>query len=473
MVFSSVTFLTIFMPFTILLYFVPNIFRKARISTFAVKYKNLLLLAVSLLFYAWGEPRNIVLMLLSIIFNFTVALHMDLYEQGKTNRKLLMALALVFNLGLLAFFKYSGFVADNVSSIFGFTSSYVSPVLPIGISFYTFQILSYVIDVYRKRCEVQKSITDFALYISMFPQLIAGPIVQYSQIEKELKNRAESFSKVSEGLFRFIVGLFKKTVLANSCGAVFDEIISGGVGNLSSALSWTGIIFYAFQIYFDFGGYSDMAIGLGGIFGFTFPQNFNHPYIATSITDFWRRWHITLSSWFRDYVYIPLGGNRCSKIRHVFNLFVVWSLTGLWHGASWNFILWGVYYFVLLTLEKYVLNKVIDKLPVILRRLITFVLVLFGWVLFSMTDLSEVLGYFMSLFGINGIYSSGDFYIIGSNFSMALIAGVISTGVFSFSTENEKNAVKILRYLLALVLLVISIIFLIGDTYNPFLYFRF
>ncbi len=473
MVFSSVTFLTVFLPVTAVLYFIPNIFTLGKNSSAVIKYKNLILLAVSLIFYAWGEPRNIILMLLSIVFNFTVALHLDKYEKGKIQRRLLLCLSLFFNLGLLVFFKYSSFIAENISSVLGFENSYVSPVLPIGISFYTFQILSYVIDVYKEKSKVQKSLADFALYISMFPQLIAGPIVQYGQIEKELKNRTESFSKVSEGLFQFIVGLFKKAVLANSCGSVFEEIISVGTGELSLVSSWIAIIFYAFQIYFDFGGYSDMAIGLGNIFGFSFPQNFNHPYIATSVTDFWRRWHITLSSWFRDYVYIPLGGNRCSVMRNIFNLFVVWSLTGLWHGASWNFILWGIYYFILLILEKYVLNRVIEIIPKILRRIVTFIFVLFGWVLFSFTSLSDIYQFTLSLFGRNGIYSSADFYMLYSNAAMLVIAGVISTGVFTFSRDNEKTAVKLCRYMISFALLAVSVIYLIGDTYNPFLYFRF
>lgn len=473
MVFSSVTFLTVFLPVTAVLYFIPNIFTLGKNSSVVIKYKNLILLAVSLMFYAWGEPRNIILMLLSIVFNFTVALHLDKYEKGKIQRRLLLCLSLFFNLGLLVFFKYSSFIAENIASVLGFENSYVSPVLPIGISFYTFQILSYVIDVYKEKSKVQKSLADFALYISMFPQLIAGPIVQYGQIEKELKSRTESFSKVSEGLFQFIIGLFKKTVLANSCGAVFEEIIADGTGKLSLVSSWIAIIFYAFQIYFDFGGYSDMAIGLGNIFGFTFPQNFNHPYIATSVTDFWRRWHITLSSWFRDYVYIPLGGNRCSVMRNIFNLFVVWSLTGLWHGASWNFILWGIYYFFLLILEKYVLNRVIEIIPTIIRRIVTFIFVLFGWVLFSFTSLSDIYRFTLSLFGRNGIYSSSDLYMLYSNAAMLIIAGVISTGAFTFRRDGEKTAVKLCRYIISFALLAVSVIYLIGDTYNPFLYFRF
>ncbi len=473
MVFSSVTFLTVFLPVTVVLYFIPNIFTGKSTSKAVIKYKNLVLLAVSLLFYAWGEPRNIVLMLLSIIFNFTIGLHMEKCEERQTSRKLLLIFSLFFNLGLLVFFKYSSFISENIAAVFGIDNSFMSPALPIGISFYTFQILSYVVDVYKKKSVAQKSIFDFALYISMFPQLIAGPIVQYGDIESELKHREESFIKSAEGLSLFMKGLFKKAVLANTAGAVFEEITASGFDSLTVISSWTAIIFYAFQIYFDFGGYSDMAIGLGYIFGFTFPKNFEHPYIATSVTDFWRRWHITLSSWFRDYVYIPLGGNRCSIPRHIFNLFVVWSLTGLWHGASWNFILWGIYYFCLLTLEKYVLKNLIEKLPTVFRRIITFIFVLFGWVLFAITDLSDIGTYFSSMFGVNGFIGSNDLYVITSNASILIISGIISTGVFGKTENNDKAFNKIFRYILSLLLFGISVLFLIGDTYNPFLYFRF
>ncbi len=472
MVFSSVTFLTVFLPITCILYFIPNLLKKS-LNYNVIGYKNFILLAVSLIFYAWGEPRNIILMLLSIIFNYTVALHFEEYDEGTKQRRVLFIFSLVFNLGLLGFFKYGSFIAKDILGIFGFHKVFSLPVLPIGISFYTFQILSYVIDVYRKHSEPQHDIVNFALYISMFPQLIAGPIVQYSRIEYELRYRDESFEGIKDGSYRFIKGLFKKTVLANSCGAVFEGIISEGVSELSVVSAWLAIIFYAFQIYFDFGGYSDMAIGLGRIFGFNFPENFNHPYVAISVTDFWRRWHITLSAWFRDYVYIPLGGNRCSLAENIFNLFIVWALTGLWHGASWNFVLWGLYYFALLVTEKYLLGKIIRKLPAFITRIVTFIFVLFGWVLFAFTDPADIAGFFGSMLGFNSITGANDLYLITSEASLLIICGVLSTGEITSFSKKKGVFSELIKFIIALALLAVSVIYLIGDSYNPFLYFRF
>lgn len=471
MLFSSITFLTVFLPVTVVLYYLPKLFLASRKENKAYgTYKNFILLVASLIFYAWGEPRNIILMMLSIIFNFTAAIHMDKYEEKPKKRKTLFIFTLIFNIGLLVFFKYSGFIADNI----GLSDVFNEPALPIGISFYTFQIMSYVIDVYTKKTSVQKHLVDFSLYISMFPQLIAGPIVQYSEIDVALSERRESFEAAAEGIFEFIKGLAKKTVLANSAGAIYEMLIAGGTENLSFLSSWTAIIFYAFQIYFDFSGYSDMAKGLGGLFGFTFPENFNYPYTATSITDFWRRWHMTLSLWFRDYVYIPLGGNRCSKARQTFNLFIVWSLTGIWHGASWNFLLWGIYYFFLLVTEKNLTGKYLEKLPVIIRRIVTFIFVLFGWVLFSCEDLSVIGGFFSGLFGLHGFIAEDSLYVLSSNAVLLIVMAVFSTDIFSFK-ENSKNKIHIflLRFIISALLFTVSLIYLIGDTYNPFLYFRF
>ncbi len=474
MVFSSITFLTVFLPATVVLYYLPLPFlRKNTDCHFYKSYKNTVLCLASLVFYAWGEPRNIVLMLLSIVFNFTVALHLDKYERGCIRRKALMVFSLIFNLGLLVFFKYSGFVTENIEALTGCKYGYSDPALPIGISFYTFQILSYVIDVYKGKTPVQRNIRDFALYISMFPQLIAGPIVQYSDIDTQLSLRKESFRCFSDGIFIFCAGLAKKTILANTAGAVFNEFTAAGIGEMSALGAWSAVIFYAFQIYFDFSGYSDMAIGLGRMFGFEFPVNFNRPYTADSITDFWRRWHITLSFWFRDYVYIPLGGNRCSVPRNIFNLFVVWSLTGLWHGASWNFLLWGIYYFVLLVLEKYILGGIISKIPVILRRIITFIFVLFGWVLFFCTDLSDIFRFVFDMFAVNGLISSDTVYLLYSNLVMLLIMSVTSSGLFSYRKRTENIGNTTVKYIIATVLLAVSVIYLIGQSYNPFLYFRF
>lgn len=474
MVFSSVTFLTVFFPLVVFLYFLPFAFAKFIKNTkWITVYKNIVLCITSLLFYAWGEPRNIILMLLSIVFNFTVALHIDKFPCGQLKRKLLLIFSIVFNIGLLVFFKYSGFLAENVSTLFNLTVKYIEPALPIGISFYTFQILSYVADVYKGKVKVQRSVLDFALYVSMFPQLIAGPIVQYSIVAEQLAERYESFEKATHGIFIFIKGLAKKVILANTAGQVFESFTSCGYDNMSALGAWSAIVFYAFQIYFDFSGYSDMAIGLGYIFGFDFPDNFNHPYIADSITDFWRRWHITLSSWFRDYIYIPLGGNRCSVKRNIFNLFIVWSLTGLWHGASWNFLLWGLYYFLLLVLEKFLLNKFISRIPSLIRRIVTFILVLFGWVLFVCIDIRDIISFFRSMFGFCGLCKPSDLYNIYSNLVMLLIMAVCSTTLFSYNEKKNRRIDIVIRFIISVLLFAVSIIFLIGDTYNPFLYFRF
>lgn len=477
MVFSSVTFLLVFLPITAVLYYIPSVFLcpfklSDKKRSGLIIWKNTVLCLASLIFYAWGEPINIALMLLSIVFNFAIGLDIDKHSDSKLAKKLLLAFAVIFNIGMLGFFKYSGFIAENLGLIIKTKGSFCAPSLPIGISFYTFQILSYVIDVYNKKTDSQKSIISFALYISMFPQLIAGPIVQYSSIARQLTQRRESIYAVSDGIFLFAVGLTKKVFFANTAGAVYEQLTGIGFSKLSALGAWSAIIFYAFQIYFDFSGYSDMARGLGLIFGFEFPENFNYPYTADSITDFWRRWHITLSSWFRDYVYIPLGGSRCSKARTVFNLFVVWALTGLWHGASWNFVLWGIYYFVLLVLEKFVFKKVIEALPRFIRHIVSLVLILFGWVLFASTDLAQIASFTKCLLGHNGASDSASLYLLASNTVMLITMAVFSTNLFDIK-ESRKKMNGALKFILLVIMLFISIISLIGDTYNPFLYFRF
>ena len=359
MVFSSSTFLMAFLPLTLLLYYGVGV-----ALTKNVTVKNCILLLASLVFYAWGEPVYIVLMLLSILFNFAAGRVIDsALSDGRTGLAKFQFIAdVVYNLAVLGFFKYADFVVDNINGLFGVHIPPLELPLPIGISFYTFQILSYIIDLYTGKIRVQKNLVSFALYISLFPQLIAGPIVKYKEIEEQLVGRKESLVKYSRGMARFVVGLAKKLLLANTLGAVYSGIQAMDVGSLSALTAWTGIACYTLQIYFDFSGYSDMAIGLGSMFGFRFNENFNYPYIATSITDFWRRWHISLSSWFRDYVYIPLGGNRRKTPRVIFNLIVVWLLTGLWHGAAWNFVLWGMFYGVLLIFEKYVLGDLLPRI---------------------------------------------------------------------------------------------------------------
>lgn len=356
MIFSSLTFLFVFLPFVLLIYYISK-----------DKYRNYILLLVSLLFYSWGEPKFIILMLISILFNYYFAIFIDKYRENNKVTKAILIGSLIFNIGLLFFFKYFNFFINNFNSLFSSNISIMKIILPIGISFYTFQILSYVVDVYKDDVKVQKNICYLGAYISFFPQLIAGPIVRYCDIEKQLNNRIVNFDKVVVGIRRFIIGLGKKVIIANNVAIIADTIFnSNNLGNYGIGILIIGTLAYTIQIYFDFSGYSDMAIGLGKLFCFDFLENFNYPYIATSITDFWRRWHISLSSWFRDYVYIPLGGNRVSKLKFLRNIFVVWMLTGLWHGASWNYVIWGIYFGIILMFEKLVYGKFLKKIPIVL-----------------------------------------------------------------------------------------------------------
>lgn len=482
MVFSSLTFLFVFLPVTAALYFLPSVLlrpqRTGRASSVVfsrrlITYKNAVLFVMSLLFYAWGEPVNVVLMLLSIVFNFCAGMDIQ-RKSGKPGvKKVLFAVCLLFNLGALGFFKYSGFIVNNINLLPGVSIRFTPPALPVGISFYTFQVLSYVIDVYRGKVRAQENILDFGLYISMFPQLIAGPIVQYSTIEKQLRQRSETAEGAMQGIWLFTCGLAKKALLANTAGAVYSTLTGQGVNSLSVLSAWTAVLLYTFQIYYDFSGYSDMARGLGSIFGFEFPENFSHPYIADSITDFWRRWHISLSTWFRDYVYIPLGGSRCSPARNIFNLFAVWFLTGLWHGASWTFVLWGLYYLVLLVLEKHVFASVRKRLPSPVRRGLTFVLVMLGWVLFSCESLPGALGMLASMFGANGLSDGTAMYTLVSNGVMLVIMGILSTPLFEYSMRTKRKSTRAVMLMLSVVLFALSVVCIISDSYNPFLYFRF
>ena len=434
MVFSSSTFLMAFLPLTLLLYYGVGV-----ALTKNVTVKNCILLLASLVFYAWGEPVYIVLMLLSILFNFAAGRVIDsALSDGRTGLAKFQFIAdVVYNLAVLGFFKYADFVVDNINGLFG---AHIPPLelpLPIGISFYTFQILSYIIDLYTGKIRVQKNLVSFALYISLFPQLIAGPIVKYKEIEEQLVGRKESLVKYSRGMARFVVGLAKKLLLANTLGAVYSGIQAMDVGSLSALTAWTGIACYTLQIYFDFSGYSDMAIGLGSMFGFRFNENFNYPYIATSITDFWRRWHISLSSWFRDYVYIPLGGNRRKTPRVIFNLMVVWLLTGLWHGAAWNFVLWGMFYGVLLIFEKYVLGDLLPRIPTPVRWLTTMVLVMCGWVLFSAPDLTGALLYFKAMFGGAAGFTDGNgAYLLSTNLAVLVLGAFCATPAYRHILER-------------------------------------
>ena len=470
MLFSSITFLFIFLPLTLLLYYLVPF-----------RMKKYVMLAASLIFYAWGEPVYIILMILSIILNYFCG--QDIYEKRDNARAMKMSLmfGVVMNLLILGFFKYYGLLMDTINAILPIDIPYRVLALPIGISFYTFQAMSYLIDVYRKEVKPQENILYFALYISMFPQLIAGPIVRYIDIEEQLKERSINSTKFGEGAMYFIRGLAKKVVLANTFGSVYEQVAAMQMGSFSTLTAWVGAIAYAFQIYFDFGGYSDMAIGLGKMFGFEFLPNFNYPYIAKSITDFWRRWHISLSTWFREYVYIPLGGNRCTPSRHILNLLIVWMLTGLWHGAQWNFMFWGLYYGVILILEKYLWGSKIEKLPSAVQHIYAFVLVLFGWVFFFSPTLGYAGQYLKVMFGIGakGIFDKQGFFMIFTNWLLIVIAILASaprgykllkkiTGCWQ---SEEVRAIVTCAVYIAMFLLCIA--FLVTETYNPFLYFRF
>ncbi len=472
MVFSSAVFLFVFFPVTLLLYYVPG-FKNKKLD---IKKKNFILCLASLVFYAWGEPVYIVLMLISIFFNYNLGIDIEYNKDKRIKKKLLFIFGLCFNLFLLCFFKYWGFILENINSIFSLDIEYKALPLPVGISFYTFQILSYVIDVYKGEVKAQRKLIPFACYITMFPQLIAGPIVQYSDIEKQLTKRAVTTQKFADGIVYFIKGLGKKVLFANTIGAVYTDILSHEVNSLSVSAAWIGILCYTLQIYFDFSGYSDMAIGLGKMLGFEFLQNFNFPYKATSITDFWRRWHISLSSWFRDYVYIPLGGNRKGTVRTIFNLLVVWSLTGLWHGAAWNFIVWGAFYGVLLIAEKYILGGVLKFIPKPIKYIGTMCIVMIGWVFFSSETLTAAVEYLKVMFNFNSGVLIDEYakYLLNTNYIPLTVMILSAVGVFDYAFSNRKDLFSnLVRFAVYAVIFIMCILYLISETYNPFLYFRF
>lgn len=441
--------------------------------------KNLLLLVSSFLFYAWGEPIYIVLMIFSTFNDFIFAQFVQKEkDRGNRNRaRVYFIVSVVINLGLLGFFKYAGFVVGNMNVLLGTHIRLHELPLPIGISFYTFQTMSYSIDVYLGNVRAQKKFLPLATYVTLFPQLIAGPIVRYITVEDELENRKESFSQVVDGLRRFILGLGKKVIIANQMGLIADTIFNNTSGEAGTLLIWLGAIAYAFQIYYDFSGYSDMAIGLGLVFGFHFLENFNFPYIAKSISDFWRRWHISLSTWFKDYLYIPLGGNRKWPLR---NLIIVWFLTGLWHGASWNYIFWGLYYGLLLIIEKYFIKKHLEKIPSILQHFYALFFIVVGWVLFRIEDLSQLGTYLGTMFvyektTLNAILFTYQDMLYALPFMILAIVG--SVPLFKKISEKVENGKSnILKYLYdfyIVLILIISLIFLLGEKFNPFIYFRF
>lgn len=469
MLFSSITFLFLFLPIMLAVYYIA-----------AFRLKNGLLLIGSLFFYAWGEPVYIILMVLSILLNYFCGMDIENNSENEAKAKRSLIFAVVVNILLLVFFKYFGFFVESINGLFQVHIPYRELALPIGISFYTFQELSYIIDVYRGKVKAQHSLVDFALYVSLFPQLIAGPIVCYEEIEEQLSSRKISARKLGNGAMLFIVGLAKKVILANTMGEIFEQITSTATSNLTVLMAWLGCITYAFQIYFDFSGYSDMAIGLGRMFGFEFRKNFDIPYVSKSVTEFWRRWHISLSSWFREYVYIPLGGNRVTISRNILNLMIVWALTGMWHGAAWNFIVWGLYYGVILVFEKYVWGAIVDSLPAALQHVYALVLILVGWVFFFSPSLGAALRYLFAMVGGGaGFVDREVFFVIFTHWLFYLLAVIASTAVGGKVLKKILNCSRksFVRTAVTIVvffgMLAVSVAYLITSTYNPFLYFRF
>lgn len=461
MVFSTPIFLFLFLPAVLVLnYIIPKKYIAA---------KNVVLLIASLFFYAWGEPKNVLLMLLSIAVNYVCGLLLGRFDSDEKKRKVVLWVSVVFNLGLLFFFKYFNFVTGGLFPVIK---------LPIGISFFTFQIMSYTIDVYRRSVEPQKSLLKLALYISLFPQLIAGPIVRYIDVEKQLTYRECTAEKTARGMIRFSMGLAKKVIVSNTVAAICDGIF-GSTNTVPAFTAWVGVICYALQIYFDFSGYSDMAIGMGHMLGFDFLENFNYPYVSCSVQEFWRRWHISLSSWFRDYLYIPLGGNRRGKVRTYINLIIVFACTGLWHGASFSFIVWGLWHGLFLVIERLGFKKVLDKLPKFIGWIYTMLVVLVGWVFFRADTLPAAMKYLGEMFSFSGGVANGMAQFDNLSFIITVIAIVLCTPVYQFlkgkleKTEVGKKAAFVIGAVLATGLFILSVIFLTGSGYNPFIYFRF
>lgn len=470
MVFSSLLFLFRFLPLVLILYYaVP------------AKFRNVVLFLFSLFFYAWGEPKYVFLMLCSITVDYGVGLRIDRCRRYKdqSGAKKWLLFSVIYNLSVLGFFKYLDLLTGTLNAVFGLQLPLAGIPLPIGISFFTFQTMSYTIDVYRGATTVQKNWMKYGTYVSMFPQLIAGPIVQYKTIARQMEKRQETVSDFSEGIHRFVIGVGKKVLLANNIGMLWDTVSGMPAESLPAATAWLGAAAYTFQIYFDFSGYSDMAIGLGKMFGFHFLENFEYPYISESITEFWRRWHISLSSWFREYVYIPLGGNRRGVPRQIRNIAIVWILTGIWHGASWNFALWGIYYGVLLILEKFVWKDALKKLPGALRHLYTLFFVMIGWILFALEDFSAMLSYLGAMFGRAGLANGTTVYYLYNYAALFVLLILGATrlprraGAYLESKIGGGWICAALRCGFYAAVCLLSVAYLVDATYNPFLYFRF
>ncbi|WP_294853922.1 MBOAT family protein [uncultured Oscillibacter sp.] len=464
MVFSSPVFLFFYLPISLALYFaVP------------LKWRNLVLLSVSLLFYGWGEGIYVLIMLLSTAIDYTHGLLVEKYRNEDKKARWFVAQSVIFNLLILGFFKYYNFIAANLSLIPGLALPDMNVHLPIGVSFYTFQTMSYTIDVYRKDAPVQRNVVAFGTFVTMFPQLIAGPIVKYKQVALELNSRRTTAEGFARGVLRFTVGLAKKVLLANAVGVLWEtQLAAQSAGTLTAAGGWLGLAAFSLQIYFDFSGYSDMAIGLGYIFGFHFPENFDHPYLAKSVTEFWRRWHMSLTGWFREYVYIPLGGNRGGTWKTLRNILIVWTLTGIWHGASWNFLLWGEYFAAWLILEKYVLGGALSRAPVAVQRIYTLMIAAVGWGLFAIEDLGRCAAYLKICFGGGTLWSAGDGYLLRSyGLTLVILALASTTLGLRLWARLPERVRQIAAPLLMLAGLTVCTAYLVDNSYNPFLYFRF
>ncbi len=464
MVFSSLTFLFGYLPLTLALYFLTPLRRR-----------NFVLLVVSLFFYGWGEPVYVGVMFLSIFIDYTHGLLVEKFRERDRLARWFVGQSVVFNLLLLGFFKYWDFLAANLSLIPGVDLPQLGLPLPLGISFFTFQTMSYTIDVYRRDAPVQRNVIDFGAYVTLFPQLIAGPIVKYKTVAAELVKRTVTSQDFAEGVCRFTVGLAKKVLLANAAGALWESCLaSQSSGALTVAGGWTGLFAFGFQIYFDFSGYSDMAIGLGRVLGFRFGENFDHPYLSTSVGEFWRRWHMSLTSWFREYLYFPLGGSRAGKARTLRNLLIVWFCTGFWHGASWNFILWGLYFGLWLILERFVFKDLLTRTPLCIKRAYTLLVVFVGWGIFAMEDLGVCGKYLSVCFGGGPAWSSPDGYRLRSWAVVLLLLALGSTTLAAdLWRKIPERGRKVLTPVLLALGLVLSTAYLVDGSYNPFLYFRF
>ena len=461
MIFSSPYFLFLYFPVVLTLYYISPL-----------RWRNLVLLIANLIFYGWGEPVYITIMVLSIAVDYTHGILVERWRDNDRRARMAVASSVFFNLAILVFFKYWDFLAESVNGLTGLGLPVLGLPLPIGISFYTFQTMSYTIDVYRRAAPVQRDPVAFGAYVTLFPQLIAGPIVQYRTVADQLKGRTESMEKFVSGIQRFSVGLAKKVLLANAIGQLWDDALAAEQLTLTGA--WLGLAAYAFQIYFDFSGYSDMAIGLGRMFGFTFLENFNYPYISRSVVEFWRRWHISLTTWFREYVYFPLGGNRVSRAKWVRNILTVWLLTGVWHGAGWNFLLWGLYYGAWMLAERLFLGKWLEKLPGAVRHIYTMFIVLIGWALFAVEDMGRLGAYFSSLFGGGGWFSAVDGYRLRTYLPTLVILAIGSTPLMGKLWDRLGERTRaVLQPLLVLGALILCTASLVDAGYNPFLYFRF